>query len=332
MHFSLRHLWSVMILPLVVLSTPASAVDSAKDQKLAARLTTQQTFRTRTRDTFADLASILYGHAGWWEKIRDKNPSLSTYGENDRLPAGINVIYPAPVVGDHYVVQPGDYLIRIAAWKYGDMDAWEQLYRQNKNKISNPNLIRPGDVLELDASGRMVNRGTGQVVFDNLSSNGNSVLNRKPAVEGPPTAEATGANARISDAPLPPEETLATLLGLPPSFTVLGQTFDTAFALGFALGCLMLLILPLQWLIAKSRRRKVSADTSLPFHYEHPKDEEDDEMLEENSGHGFKKRPLELYRFDRSLIPSEKGEAAKNGGYHALSTRKKRKYLKRKAS
>ena len=48
-----------------------------------------------------------------------------------------------------YEVVAGDYLIKIAedARIYGDRRQWERIFRANRDKIENPNLIYPGQIL-----------------------------------------------------------------------------------------------------------------------------------------------------------------------------------------
>ncbi|TME06564.1 MAG: LysM peptidoglycan-binding domain-containing protein [Chloroflexi bacterium] len=50
--------------------------------------------------------------------------------------------------GSNYTVQPGDTLYSIAQRAYGDGNKWQIIYDANKQVIgSNPNLLRPGEVL-----------------------------------------------------------------------------------------------------------------------------------------------------------------------------------------
>jgi murein DD-endopeptidase MepM/ murein hydrolase activator NlpD len=49
-----------------------------------------------------------------------------------------------------YVVLPGDSLWKIAAKIYGDGKYWPKIYEQNKDKISNPNIIRAFMVLKIN--------------------------------------------------------------------------------------------------------------------------------------------------------------------------------------
>jgi LysM repeat protein len=48
-----------------------------------------------------------------------------------------------------YTVKPGDYLILICKKELGDGSKWKEVYNLNKDKIKNPNLIYPGQVLKL---------------------------------------------------------------------------------------------------------------------------------------------------------------------------------------
>lgn len=46
-----------------------------------------------------------------------------------------------------YVVQPGDSLSKIAKKVYNDASRWTEIFEANKDKIANPNIIRPGQEL-----------------------------------------------------------------------------------------------------------------------------------------------------------------------------------------
>ena len=48
-----------------------------------------------------------------------------------------------------YTVKSGDSLSKIAKHVYGDAGKWHQIYEANKDKIKNPDLIHPGEVLTL---------------------------------------------------------------------------------------------------------------------------------------------------------------------------------------
>ena len=49
----------------------------------------------------------------------------------------------------NYVVRPGDNLWQIASRLYGDGRYWVYLFGANAHQIRNPNLIHPGQVLNL---------------------------------------------------------------------------------------------------------------------------------------------------------------------------------------
>jgi nucleoid-associated protein YgaU len=49
----------------------------------------------------------------------------------------------------NYTVQSGDSLSKIAKHVYGDANKWHAIYDANRDKIKNPDLIQPGQVLTL---------------------------------------------------------------------------------------------------------------------------------------------------------------------------------------
>ena len=55
---------------------------------------------------------------------------------------------PAPS-HQYYEVQNGDSLSGIAKDYYGDPTKWKLIYERNKHEIENPDVIFPGQVLEL---------------------------------------------------------------------------------------------------------------------------------------------------------------------------------------
>jgi nucleoid-associated protein YgaU len=48
-----------------------------------------------------------------------------------------------------YTVVKGDNLSKIAKHFYGKANAWQRIYEANKDTIKDPNLIYPGQVLEI---------------------------------------------------------------------------------------------------------------------------------------------------------------------------------------
>jgi len=70
------------------------------------------------------------------------NPEL--YFENP------NVEPPNPVVNKKiYLVRPGDNLWKIATKFYGNGKYWTAIYNENRDTISNPNIIRPFQLLKI---------------------------------------------------------------------------------------------------------------------------------------------------------------------------------------
>ena len=48
-----------------------------------------------------------------------------------------------------YTVQKGDSLSKIAQQQYGDGKKWRAIFEANRDQISNPDLIHPGQVLTI---------------------------------------------------------------------------------------------------------------------------------------------------------------------------------------
>ncbi len=57
---------------------------------------------------------------------------------------------PAPAPTETtYTVVSGDSLSRIAKRFYGDANQWRRIFEANQDKIKNPDLIHPGQVLRI---------------------------------------------------------------------------------------------------------------------------------------------------------------------------------------
>ncbi len=63
-------------------------------------------------------------------------------GKEEPLPDKEPKTAEEPVI---HVVQPGESLSKIARAHYGDPMKWKVIYDANAAKISNPDLIHPGD-------------------------------------------------------------------------------------------------------------------------------------------------------------------------------------------
>jgi len=57
----------------------------------------------------------------------------------------------APEVRTHTVVA-GETLSKIAKKYYGNANEWPKIFAANKDKLKNPDLIRPGQVLKIPAA------------------------------------------------------------------------------------------------------------------------------------------------------------------------------------
>lgn len=75
-----------------------------------------------------------------YKKVKVKNVSTSSTQDSTRTTKPVES-------GRTYTVQSGDYLWKIAKQLYGDGALWKKIYEANKDKISDPNLIYPKQVL-----------------------------------------------------------------------------------------------------------------------------------------------------------------------------------------
>lgn len=58
--------------------------------------------------------------------------------------SGASTTAPSSASGKTYTVKSGDSLSKIAKAQYGDASQWKRIYEANRDKISNPDLIHPG--------------------------------------------------------------------------------------------------------------------------------------------------------------------------------------------
>jgi nucleoid-associated protein YgaU len=56
---------------------------------------------------------------------------------------------PATRTGRTYTVKEGDSLSLIAMREYGDTDQWRRIFEANRDIIDNPDLIHPGQTLQI---------------------------------------------------------------------------------------------------------------------------------------------------------------------------------------
>lgn len=320
----------LLILTVVLSMSSAMARENSDgpavaDVKLESRLVRRQNYVARPGDTLEYLGLLLYGHESWWRKIQDLNPALAGLGPREKLRVGASLTYMAPAVGNEYVVQSGDWLVRIAAWKYGDTSMWAELFKLNAPHLQNPNLIHPGDRLVLLTDGQVENRSTGQKLMNGLHVEaGNQVAvygNGAPQSGAAPLAATQDRKvAAYGDSTEPS-----------------GPWWnDTWFIAGFGTGCLFLLVLPIAWLLARRKPLMAAAhaENEIPaaVRAAAKKDEYEDVPVARPRGTlgEFKKRPYQGPVFDRSLVHYEDGEVQKASGYQSLLPIGFRKYLKRR--
>jgi nucleoid-associated protein YgaU len=58
----------------------------------------------------------------------------------------------APAAAQTYTVKSGDSLSKIAKHVSGDANSWHKIYDANRDKIKNPDLIHPGQVLTIPSA------------------------------------------------------------------------------------------------------------------------------------------------------------------------------------
>ncbi|MEO8778737.1 MAG: LysM peptidoglycan-binding domain-containing protein [Rhodanobacter sp.] len=49
----------------------------------------------------------------------------------------------------NYIVQNGDNLSKIAKHFYGDADAWQAIFEVNRDQLTDPDRIKPGQILKI---------------------------------------------------------------------------------------------------------------------------------------------------------------------------------------
>lgn len=74
------------------------------------------------------------------EESATTSPSITT---DEEAEAGVS----SSTGGTHYTVKAGDSLSKIALALYGNMSRWPEIYAANRDQISDPNLIYPGQRL-----------------------------------------------------------------------------------------------------------------------------------------------------------------------------------------
>ena len=85
-------------------------------------------------------------------RITIKKPEVQPEPEPEPQPEPEPEPEPEPQPEGTYTVVPGDNLSKIASNHYGDSSKWRVIYEANRDLISNPNQIWPGQVLVIPAA------------------------------------------------------------------------------------------------------------------------------------------------------------------------------------
>jgi len=81
-----------------------------------------------------------------WDQIKQVNPNWA-----QELTADITVDASAKPAERSYTVQAGDSLSKISKQFYGDAKDYMKIFEANRDKVSDPNKINPGQTLKIPA-------------------------------------------------------------------------------------------------------------------------------------------------------------------------------------
>jgi uncharacterized protein YidB (DUF937 family) len=109
--------------------------------------------RERLRDIAAQAQSsdVLRGPAPTAHAAESGSPSGGTRLKADfsKVRSGASSTAPPPAEARRYTVETGDNLSKIAKRFYGDANQWRRIFDANRDQLSNPDLIHPGQVLNI---------------------------------------------------------------------------------------------------------------------------------------------------------------------------------------
>jgi nucleoid-associated protein YgaU len=142
-------------------SSAATASDAGAQQSMDGG---NGTYTVQRGDNLWDIARKQLGDGSRWGEIYKlnadaigNNPDLIFSGTELKLPSAGGDIASAAGEAGKYTVQPGDNLWNIAKQHAGGGQNWTEIYRMNEGVIgSNPDLIHPGQQLDLPGSEQQV--------------------------------------------------------------------------------------------------------------------------------------------------------------------------------
>ena len=136
-------------------STPFGA-DVVIDRRLIAQVLRRAKFiKEGSFNENGGTPDYFYEKYGSWERVIES--SLSANPGADACLGLYDKYYDTYFLGeelgapDTYTVVSGDSLMSIAERLFGDREMWESLYTWNQDQIKDPNLIYPGQVLNINA-------------------------------------------------------------------------------------------------------------------------------------------------------------------------------------
>ena len=87
-----------------------------------------------------------------WDEIKRVDPAYSDLTAEITVAAGApatSAAAPSPGQGATYTVKKGDTLSRISQQFYGEASAYRQIFEANRDQLSDPDEIKPGQVLRI---------------------------------------------------------------------------------------------------------------------------------------------------------------------------------------
>lgn len=299
-------IWGIIALGIALYSGAQTLEgdDPVTDPSFEKRLVIQSTYHAREGDTLRTAAHLLYGHKSWWSRLRKENRKhLKGVGPDQPLLLGLALKYRRPEIGSTYTVQTNDWLIRIVQWKYGDTSLWEDIYKRNSQKITDPNLIHPGDRLILELDGTVRQADSGQVLVQgvqSLANTGAAVVSQLPH--------------KIETLPEP-------------------QNWSGSALLGFISGLLLLLLIPIWWWMrSRNLNRVPAAAIRLPVTVKKkskPKPRiKRAPVRKSNYPATFDRRPISELGVDSSLVHRDQGDIDERPNYHTISDEAKKRQRK----